>query len=306
MPNPESFGERLNLAIENLSSPQEEALRHDLEKRGETAAGRRGLVAMAAGLPTASMLSDIIAGRTPGTRYHDQLAAAVNVERAWLHGDDACAPDWRLTALAAWERWATRIEAQWLRLAGRRSEPQEDSLSEIRAAPALEQRIARLLGLPLGHADLGRLACGRLATCDFPIVVRFALQMGLPDPTHPEHLQAGQAIARIVEERVESVLKTIRRRYSRFMLPPKLFQAARLALAGLKAQRSHQTKEVQTVDDCLEMLWRQQLLRSGQAKKSAPEAFCRETGRGAWTPLNRILARYPEDADYAQHYDSNR
>ena len=306
MPNPENFGERLNLAIEKLSAPQEGILRDDLEKRGVTAAGRRGLVALSAGLPTASMLSDIIAGRTPGARYHDQLASAVKVDKAWLHGDDSCAPDWQLAPLAAWERWATRIEEQWQRVAGRRANPQEDSVSDIRAAPAQEQRIARLLGLPLGHADLGRLASGRLATCDFQVVVRFALQLGLPEPTHPEHLQAGQAIARIVEERVELALKTVRRRYSRFMLPPKLFQAARLALAGLKAQRSHQAKEVQTVDDCLEMLWRQQLLRSGQPKKSAPEAFGRETGRGAWTPLNRILARYPEDDDYTQHYDTSR
>lgn len=306
MPNPVSFGDRLDLAIETIAPQHEAALRSDLEKRGETAAGRRGLVALAAGLPTASMLSDIIAGRTPGTRYHDRLAAAVNVDKAWLHGDDSCAPDWHLSPLAAWERWASRIEGHWQRLAGRSAPAQDESVSEIRAAPAQEQRLARLLGLPLGHADLGRLASCRLAACEFQVVVRFAQHLGLPAPSHPEHLQTGQGIARIVDERVESALKTVRRRYSRFMLPPKLFQAARLALAGLKAQRSHQAKEVQTVDDCLEMLWRQQLLRSGQAKKSAPEAFCRETCRGAWTPLNRILARYPEEDDFERHYDTSR
>lgn len=305
MPQPNTFGERLNLAIEKLTSPQEDSLRTDLESRGLSATGRRSLVALSSGLPTASMLSDIIAGRTPGSRYHEPLAAALKVDKAWLAGDDHCAPDWQLTPLAAWERWAARIEEQWLKLAGRQASLQEDSVSEIRVAPAQEQRIARLLGLPLGHVDLGRLASCRFATCDFGVVVRFSVQMGLTGPAHPEHLQAGQVIARIVEERVELALKTVRRRYSRFMLPPKLFQAARLALSGLKAQRSHQAKEVQTVDDCLEMLWRQQLLRAGQPKRSAPETFCRETGRGAWTPLNRILARYPEDDDYAQHYDTS-
>lgn len=296
--------ERLKLAIRELTPQQSDRLRKIAEQRGISGGGINGWIASAAGIPTQSMLADMCGGRTPGYRYHEELAGLLQVELSWLRGDDAAAPDWQLPPLDAWERYAMRIDGLWHRAHGPHQRV-EESASEVRVAPADEQRIARLLSLPLGHADLGRLAGGRYASCEFAVVVRFAEHLGLAAPSHPEHLRRGQEIAVIVERRVEQALKLARRRYARFLLPPRLFQAARLGLVGLKARQAYLGKSQQTIDDCIEVLWRQQYLRRGEPKRSPPEQFMRETERSAWTPLPRILARYPDDADFTQAYDSS-
>ena len=295
--------ERLKLAIRELTPQQNELLRQAAEERGILGGGINGWIAVLAGIPTQSMLADMSSGRTPGFRYHAELAAVLQVELAWLRGDDAAAPDWILPPLDAWERYSTRIDVQWHRINGPRP-GLEESASEVRVSPAEEHRIARMLSLPLGHADLGRLAGGRYSSCDFAVVVRFATQLGLASPSHPEHLRRGQEIAMVVERRVDQALKLARRRYARFLLPPRLFQAARLGLVGMKARQAYLGKNQQTIDDCIEVLWRQQYLRRGEPKRSPPDQFVRETDRAAWTPLPRILARYPDDGDFTQAYDS--
>ena len=295
--------ERLKLAIQELTQAQIGRIEEAAKQRGMLGGGINGWVAMVAGIPTQSMLADITGGRTPGYRYHSDLAELLQVELKWLCGDDEAAPDWVLSPLDAWERYSTRIDVQWHRINGPR-QGLEESASEVRVAPAEEHRIARLLSLPLGHADLGRLAGGRYASCDFAVVVRFATQLGLASPSHPEHLRRGQEIAMVVERRVDQALKLARRRYARFLLPPRLFQAARLGLVGMKARQAYLGKNQQTIDDCIEVLWRQQYLRRGEPKRSPPDQFVRETDRAAWTPLPRILARYPDDGDFTQAYDS--
>ena len=295
--------ERLKLAIRNLAPHQVEHLQAAAAVRGISGGGVNGWLAALVGMPTPSILADVTAGRTPGYRYQADLARLLGVELAWLHGDDAAAPDWILPALDAWERLVRRIETASARLGGH-GRSGEESATEIRVAPADEQRIARLLDLPLGHADLGRLAAGRLAACEFANVQRFNDRLGLATLVHVEHLQRGQEIARIVEARLEQALRTARRRYSRFLLPPRLFQLARLGLVTLKAQRAFQDRDQQTVDDCLEMLWRQQYLRRGEPKGTPHERFTRETGRGGWTPLSRLLSRYADDGDFVAAYQT--
>jgi len=291
------------LAIRELNADQTARIQAAATAAGIIGGGIHGWIAALVGMPTPSTLADMMSGRTPGYRYHSDLATQLGVRLEWLQGDDRQAPDWSLSPLDAWERFAGKVETHWHRL-GQVRQRGDDTASEAHVAPADEHRVARLLGLPLGHADLTRLAGGRLAACDFDVVVRFAVQLGQKAPIHSEHLRRGHEIARLVENRLEQALKTARRRYARFLLPPRLFQAARLALIGLKAQRAYQGRDQQVIDDCLEVLWRQQHLRRGDARPIPLEQFMRETSRSAWTPLTRLNARYPEEADFAQTYDS--
>lgn len=304
MTSPTLPHERLDAAICNLSQRQKERLAQELRERGQEVPGLRGMITVLAGLPTTSVLSDMTAGRTPGQRHVETLARVLGVSRDWLAGDDRQAPDWCLEPLAAWERFAERLGERWRSLAGRRTGADRSS-AHLASDPADAQRIARLLTLPLGHAVPSLLAEGRFTACDYDEIERFAIVLGLTEPTHPDHLRSGQAIAKVVDVRVEQAIALARRRYARFLLPPRLFRLARLALVGLKALRSHQGKTVQAVDDCLEVLWRQQLMRRGIDRRQIPEAFTRETGRAGWSPLSQMQGRYPEDEDFSLAYDSD-
>jgi hypothetical protein len=296
--------ERLDAAITNLSQRQKDRLAHELSERNQEAAGLRGTIAVLAGLPTTSVLSDMTAGRTPGQRHQAALARVLGISHEWLAGDDRHCPDWALEPLPAWERFAEQLTERWRLLAGRKASLDRSS-GHLAADPADAQRIARLMELPLGHTIPSLLADGRFTTCDYDQLERFAVVVGLPEPTHPEHLRTGQTIARVVSVRVEQALALARRRYARFLLPPRLFSLTRLALVGLKAQRSHQGKTVQAVDDSLEVLWRQQLVRRGTDRRHLPESFTRETGRASWTPLAQMQARYPENDDPSAVYNSD-
>jgi hypothetical protein len=299
-----SFSERLDRSITALSGRQRENMDKELVARGLTATGVRGTVSILAGLPTPSVLSDMTSGRTPGQRHHEALARTLGVSQAWLVGDDSQCPDWYLEPLAAWERFNERLGQRWRTLAGR-SVGQERSSGHTPKDPVDSARIARLMALPQGHSVPALLSDGHYVLCDYDQLERFAVVVGLPEPTHPEHLRTGQTIARVVSVRVEQALALARRRYARFLLPPRLFSLTRLALIGLKAQRSHQGKTVQAVDDSLEVLWRQQLVRRGTDRRQIPEAFTRETGRASWTPLAQMQARYPEDDDPSAVYNSD-
>ena len=113
--------ERLDAAITNLSQRQKDRLTADLHARGLEAAGLRGMIAVLAGLPTTSVLSDMTAGRTPGQRHQEALARVLGVSREWLAGDDRHCPDWTLEPLAAWERFAEQLSERWRSLAGRKA-----------------------------------------------------------------------------------------------------------------------------------------------------------------------------------------
>jgi hypothetical protein len=291
------FPQRLDLALNALSQRQQERLLERARTAGNPVGGIRGAVSALAGMKMPSFLSDMVAGRVPGHRYREILSGLLEVDLAWLTGDDSRAPDWALPPLDAWERFSFRIMDHWRRINGGRQGHPDDTSQDLRGAPADEQRIARMLDLRLGSVDPGRLAAGRLVDCDLAVVLRFALQLGLPEPTHPEHLARGQEIARVVDQRLQSQSRTLRRRYNRFYLPPRLFNLTRIALIGQKAQRIHQGKDVTPVDDTLEILWRQQLLRSGQPRLTIPRDFTVDTGRTAWTPLSQLQARYAAKTD---------
>lgn len=296
------FARRLSLAIDHWPEEAEQGHREQLR---DAPPGRRGLLAQLAGMPTASMLADMTSGRTPGHRYREKLAEVLLIDLAWLEGDDTLCPDWLLSPLEAWERFAERLGAAWkIRSGGAAAQGHEESGIARLSTAADEDRIARILGYPLGHRDLGYLASLRYAHVADETLLAFAGALGLPPPSHPNQLCQGRQMALVVEDRIERTVAVVKRRYARFLLPPRLFKAARLGLAGLKAQRVHQGRSQQIIDDCMEVLWRQELLLLGRDRAPMSQACQRETGRQAWTPLSRIRARYPEDEDIEGAFQS--
>ena len=296
--------DRLRLAIDHLTVRQVEVI----QQRAATLScgpGLRTQIAALCQMPTASTLSDMMSGRIPGTKYQEALAELLQISVSWLNGDDNAAPDWALSPLVAWERFAGRVQLAWNRKTGRASPvSDDDSQTGIPVTATDEHRIARMLGLPLGSLEVTRIATQRYALCPFDALVRFAQALDVPPLLDAAHVEHGQSTARMVSERVEHALVTAKRRYQRYLLPPRLFRMVRLGLSGIKAQRQHQGKELRAVDDALEVLWRQHLLRSNTAKRELPSAFFEDTGRGAWTPLNIICQRYPDDEDPGEPWET--
>jgi transcriptional regulator with XRE-family HTH domain len=303
------LAERLQAAIDHLSPHQEARLQAIMEERGIKGGIKAG-IAMVAGLPTPSVLSDILAGRTSGQRHLEGLASTLGVSIAWLNGDDRSAPLWSLSPLAAFRAWSEQLAHALSRRHSRNQRSASDA-GVIERGPSpnttLEVELAIMLQLRQGDANLAAIAAGRWSHVDLEILLRLATYLTLEEPTHPEHLRMGQAMAKEVDVEIEAALKQLRRRYERFLLPTRLFQLVRLALVGLKATRSWEGRSPAVVDDCLEILWRQQLVRRGASRRAVPNAFVRETGRSGWTPLAELQRRHPDDGiDMEAPYDSQR
>ena len=288
------FTDRLELAIVHWTERQQNRIRTTLAQPPE---GSKGLLSSALGMASPSQLSDILSGRTQGLRYRDTLAELLEVERAWLEGDDEVAPDWALPPLDAWERFALRLDLAWDNCRAQKTMTSEDSGTMQIDLVADESRLARLLKLPYGDANLALLAGRRWAEVPDALLLLLQDALGLSPVTHPEHLALGRCLALAVQARVQRAVATISKRYQRFFLPPHLFKLARLGLAGLKGQRIHHSKGHQPIDDCLELLWRQALMARGESRPLMPEPAMRETGRSSWTSLDRLQARYSHTED---------
>ena len=301
------LAERLQAAIDHLSPQQETRLRAIMDERG-VKGGLKAGIAVAAGLPTPSVLSDILAGRTPGQRHLEGLAATLGVTTAWLQGDERSAPLWSLTPLAAFRAWAVQLGDALSRRHGRNQRSASEAGVLERGSspnPTLEVALAVMLRLRQGDANLTAIAAGRWSHAEMEVLLRLVTYLGLEEPTHHDHLRLGQAMAKEVDVEIELALKHLRRRYERFLLPTRLFQLTRLALVGIKAARSWQGRSSIPVDDCLEILWRQQLVRRGTSRRAVPNAFTNETGRAGWTPLAELQRRHPDDGlDLEAPYDS--
>ena len=153
------------------------------------------------------------------------------------------------------------------------------------------------LALFLANRDWSRMEWGE--------VVQIFKALRLPAPSHPGHLAAGFQLAKDLESRVDRAVAKTKLAYERFLPPVRLFQLQRLALIGLKSQRQWQGKTSRHVDDALELLWRQQLLRAGKSKREVPPGFVRETGRTSWTPLRELQKHYQKlGDDFNTDYES--
>lgn len=303
------FPQRLAEAIEHLSPEQLQALESWAVTQPEGASGGvKAWIARQAGMSTPSILSDLLAGRSRGLRYRLALSDTLGVDAAWLDGEAEPLPEWKLTPYGAYSRWIMTISAGIERL--KRSIGMggvEDS--DVARPPSSSEAEwwCRRLSLPSGHQTVLDLLAKRYAQVSFETLIITAGILGVAAPHHPAHVRQGHAIAEDVAREVDNAVAGMRRRYLRYLLPASLFQLTRYALMSLKGDRSYRGKSVQPVDDALELLWRQEIMRLGRNRDVLPAEYTQETGRSVWTPLKKIQTRYPDDGHFhPERYESRR
>lgn len=302
----EIFSQRLLSAFLHLSKQQQAAIQAQMAKRGLVGGIKSG-IARLVGIRTPSMLSDMLAGRVRGERYRRQLGELLGVSESWLAGDDTDQPDWAVSPNEAYQRFCRRLRRAW---AMKRGAPtvdpfdlsDDDSSSnrmwmswlrdeeiEQHAEVAERQQIAQALTIADGVADW--LAAGRYERVDFALLERFNTWVGLPPLTHPDVVRAGHRMVQTALAHQEWVERVIEERIDRYALPADLFVLMRELLIQKRASQSDR-RSIMAIDDCLELLWRQQLRREhGVRRPLVPAEFTAETGRTAWTEARVIHNR---------------
>lgn len=315
----DEFPVRLAEAIGQLPPERRAGIRARMDEL-RIGGGLKAGIARLVGLRSPSLLSDMLAGRARGERCRAQLAALLGVSEAWLAGDDRDAPPWRQLPGEYWLTWARPLREAWARRCGFALGGEEAGASPLERAhsdserfsgaaqPAIDRRaIARAVLVSPADEAVDELARGRFERVPFDLLLALADHLGTPRPSHPEHARAGHAALGEALRHREWLARELAARLRRHALPPRLFQLARLALSTLKSSRAYQGKDVEAVDDCLELLWRQQLQPADDPWRDTPDpppAFTDETSRPRWTPSRTLRARYDADADPFQRYAS--
>jgi hypothetical protein len=289
------LADRLAGAIDHLDRERKSWIRQQMLERNITGGIKAGIAALA-GLPGQSTLSDMLSGRIQGRRYLASLAEVLQVDLAWLQGDERTAPDWALSPLAAFERWAAQLRAVAQRRIPNPSRPQpkddiDSGLAAVDTTPIAA--LAPQLGLTPGHPAVGHILAGNYALVPFDALLSFAALLGLPAPGDPAHVRAGQQDASEVEHRVQQAVHHERERMRRYLIPPQLFAQMRRILLDAR-QRGMATTRV--CEDALECLWRQHLRDLDKSKRHLPDGFRRDTGRTQWTGLEQLRERYRDDS----------
>jgi hypothetical protein len=284
------IAERLQEALAHFSPRRRSELRRRLDEQAWEG-GFKGGIAMLAGLPTPSVLSDMLSGRARGLRHLAGLAEILGVDEAWLTDGGGEAPDWTLAPEAAFDRWSRRLggalSAWTCEQQGGQSWRPATTLD-----PRRRQDLAERLALEEDDPLLTRLGERDWAAIPFPLLEAVAAELGLPEPEHIEVIRRGHAIAAAAADDDDAVAAAVARRIGRYRLPPTLFRLARMALASLRQQRVFLKQDTRDIDDTLELLWRDQLSSSGEAPPEIPPAeFTQESGRHDWTPSATIRER---------------
>ena len=317
--NSDQFSERLLSAFLHLSPDRKEEIRTQMEKLG-IGGGLKAGIARLVGIRTQSLLSDMLAGRAKGHRYRKQLAELLGVSDAWLSGDDAEQPDWCLQPGEAYQRLCRRIRRAWAARSGgvvrdAVDTPDEDSSRNRLWSAWLDDQdrrrrseecdralIAEGLGLDPESADVDWLAASRYERVPFDLLLRFAEWLAVPRLSHPDVAREGHRAVQIALAHQEWLAKAIQARIDRCYLPPHLFQLARRALVREREELRDTGRSTQEIDDCLELLWRQQQRRDkrdSHGSQAVPNEFTADTGRGEWTDLRLIQNRRRLDRNIA-------
>lgn len=298
------FTERLEQAIANLT-PEQQA---DLLARAPEARGIKAAIAHAAGLPSPNVLSDILAGRVPGTKYRPQLAAAVATDLAWMEGTGDVPPDWALSPVAAWCRFSKRLEeaAQRARfLTGR-----EQSTLPVPTGNHRERNDAEALARDLAHDPrdpaLIDLVKGSYTHPPIGLLWRYAAYLGIETPVHAGHLERGRELWHACEDEFAKQQEQTTVRLQRMLPPPALFRLLRAALVDKRQSLLYQGEDCQQVEDAMELLWVQQWFLQARPRWQVPKVFTEETGRRTWSKLRDIQARYAADTDIEGRYRLRR
>lgn len=283
---------RLAEAIHHLGPARRADLRRDLDRQGWTG-GLKGGIALLAGLPTPSVLSDMLAGRSRGRRHLSALARILGVAETWLAEGRTPEPDWALEPETAFRRWALTLAARlgaWSRAAG--AQPGSWMPGPM-LSPASRTALAERLALEADDPVLELLAAQRWGEIRFALLEAIAAELGLPAAEDPDHLRRGHAIIAAAVDDDHAVTAAVAKRLRRYRLPPALFATTRLALTAMRAHQRHLGQDTGAIEDSLELLWRDQLASDGERPPALPpEGFVADTGRGGWTPSAVIRARY--------------
>lgn len=275
----DTFGGRVDGAIEHLTPAQLAAL----NARYPGMPGVRALVMTACGIPHLSILSDITADRKPGNKYHQALASVLGVNLAWLEGVGGEAPDWALSPLEAWRRFEDRLRRAGDVIDEDESEyPGMNRRFRVKAAA-----LAKAYNLDVSAPFIQSLVHGHYAEVPFDVALAYGLQIGIPPPTHPDHLRTGHGLWLFIQAELQREFKAVRKRFHRYIPPPNLFAAMRQALVD-----AQKPKTAEATADALEMLWRQQWLLAGNSRGEVPETLFEDTGRKRWRKLDEIRERW--------------
>ncbi len=275
----DTFPTRLAETIAALSPTQLIRLR----EQAPESSGPHALVATASGMRNQSILSDILSGRMPGTKYRARLAELLGVELAWLENDGGEPPDWSLTPLQAWKRFEERLRKQ--------SGSFEEDIS---VHPSVQARrrttiaiYAAAYGLDSRSPYPKALVDGRYAELPFALVMRHARRCGMAEPTHPDHLADGHALWAHMRAEIEREVAAAKDRLRRYLPPPRMFEQLRVAVL---AQQNSMNREATA--DLLEVLWRQLHYRESHPRTSVPPRFQEDVGRPHWSRLDDIHQRW--------------
>jgi hypothetical protein len=270
--------------------------------------GIKSGIARLVGIRTPSMLSDMLAGRVRGERYRLQLGELLGVSESWLKGDDTDPPDWAVAPNEAYQRFCRRLRRGWAAKRGTPTieplDPSDDDSSSNRMWLAwlrddekkqhaeVEEREQIAAALAIDKDDADWLAAGRYERVDFDLLQRFNEWLGVSPLTHPDVARAGHRTVQTALAHQEWVERVIEERIDRYALPADLFALVRESLVLQRAKLLREQTPTLSIDDCLELLWRQQLRREhGVRRPPVPAEFIVETGRTAWTDWRVIHNR---------------
>ncbi len=289
------FGERLEQAIANLTPEQERAL---LAKAPDVK-GVKAALAQITGLPSPNTLSDILSGRVPGNKYRPQLAATVATDLAWLEGTGEVPPDWAMSPVAAWRRFAQRLAdaAQRARfLTGRDQSTLPVATGNVHERLEAES-LARILDCDPRDPFLVDLVKGRYTVPPIALLWRFGEHLGLATPVQARHLERGRELWHACKDEMDGMLAESADRFRRMLPPPALFRLMRAALVDRRQSQLYQGEDCQAIEDAMELLWVQQWYMHGKPRLQVPKAFTEESGRRSWSKLREVQARYSDDQD---------
>lgn len=288
------FGKRLEQAIEHLTEEQ----RAGILARAPEAKGLKAALAEVVGLPSQSVLSDMLAARVPGTKYRPLLAAELAVDPAWLEGGGSAAPDWALSPVTAWCRFARQLQAAAQRALVRHDESTLALPGGSHRERLEAQTLARELGYDARDPAILDLVKGRFAAPPPELLWRYAAKLGLAKPLHAAHLERGRELWCACEEEFARQLQQRDQVFRRLLPPAPLFRLMRSALATLRQSQRYQGEDCRSVEDAIELLWAQRWFLGNLPRSQVPSGLSNETGRTRWSRLREIQARYAADTDY--------
>jgi hypothetical protein len=257
--------------------------------------GVRAGIALAAGLPSGSTLSDILANRSTGKKHAQALATTLQVSLEWLTSGHGVPPLWTMEPATAFVTWSGELHRTFRsRMVAVLDQPDADVDSEVidlvRPAPAVSGWIADTLGLSPRDQAITWVIKGNHAQLTFAQLVRLNEALGIPALSHPEHLRAGHVTAAAHLPAIIQMRARLNQRHQRYLMPEVLYRRLRRTLVPLAQDTT--SRDHEALADALELLIRQAYGQDPERRAEARAALLADTGRTAFTPLAILQSRH--------------